>query len=346
MPAENQSGTWLEVALNGPWTRKRQPRIPVTVEEIVEEGIACVAGGAAVVHAHAYDEAAGQQPQNPDVYASIIDGIRRKVDAIVYPTIPAAGLGAQPGALTARQRFAHIEELARRGLLEWAAVDPGSVNFSLYDELLQDAPGFVYLNPEQDIRHGLKLAMRYGLHPSYAIYEPGFARLGATLHWRESCPAPVYRFMFSSGYTFSFPPEDYALTAYLKLLDQVAPGAKWMVAGLQVDVLPMIARAVAEGGHVRVGLEDAPWGSEKSNVEWVREAAQRIENAGSTLATAEEVRAALGVDDGFRWSINLPGDDSHIRMGGPKGSSVERDAVKAELGFAGIADERAGGRRI
>jgi uncharacterized protein (DUF849 family) len=103
--------------------------------------------------------------------------------------------------------------------------------------------------------------------------------------------------MFSSGYTFSFPPEDYALTAYLKLLDQVAPGAKWMVAGLQVDVLPMIARAVAEGGHVRVGLEDAPWGSEKSNVDWVREAAQRIENAGSTLATAEEVRAALGVDD-------------------------------------------------
>jgi len=297
MPAENQSGTWLEVALNGPWTRKRQPRIPVTVEEIVEEGIACVEAGAAVVHAHAYDEATGQQTQNPDVYASIIDGIRRKVDAIVYPTIPAAGLGAQPGALTAQQRFSHVEELARRGLLEWAAVDPGSVNFSLYDELLQDAPGFVYLNPEQDIRHGLKLAMRYGLHPSYAIYEPGFARLGATLHWRESCPAPVYRFMFSSGYTFSFPPEDYALTAYLKLLDQVAPGAKWMVAGLQVDVLPMIARAVAEGGHVRVGLEDAPWGSEKSNVDWVREAAQRIENAGSTLATAEEVRAALGVDD-------------------------------------------------
>jgi len=141
------------------------------------------------------------------------------------------------------------------------------------------------------------LAMRYSLHPSYAIYEPGFARLGATLHWRESCPAPVYRFMFSSGYTFSFPPEDYALTAYLKLLDQVAPGAKWMVAGLQVDVLPMIARAVAEGGHVRVGLEDAPWGSQKSNVEWVREAAKRIENAGSTLATAQEVRAALGVDD-------------------------------------------------
>jgi 3-keto-5-aminohexanoate cleavage enzyme len=297
MAANEQGGTWLEVALNGAWTRERQPRIPVSVKEIVEEGIACVEEGAAIVHAHAYDEATGRQTQDPEVYARIIDGIRSRVDAIVYPTIPAAGLGQEAGTSSARQRFAHIEELARRGLIEWAAVDPGSTNFSLYDELIEDKPGFVYVNSEQDVRHGLSLAMRYRLHPSFAIYEPGFVRLGATLHWRESCPAPVYRFMFSSGYTFSFPPEDYALTAYLKLLDQVAPGAFWMVAGLQVDVLPMIPRAVAEGGHVRVGLEDAPWRSEKSNVQWVREAVQRIENAGGVLAAAQAVRALANKDE-------------------------------------------------
>ena len=47
---------WLEVALNGPWTRKRQPGIPVSVAEIVEQGIACVNAGASIVHVHAYDE--------------------------------------------------------------------------------------------------------------------------------------------------------------------------------------------------------------------------------------------------------------------------------------------------
>jgi 3-keto-5-aminohexanoate cleavage enzyme len=297
MDATGRGGTWLEVALNGAWTRKRQPGIPVTVKQIVEEGIACVKSGAAIVHAHAYDEATGRQTQNADVYASIIDGIRSKVDAIVYPTIPAAGLGAQPGELTAKQRFAHVEELARRGLIEWAAIDPGSTNFSLYDDLREDKPGFVYVNSEADARHGLNLAMRHGLHPSYAIYEPGFVRLGATLHWRESCPAPVYRFMFSSGYTFSFPPEDYALTAYLKLLDQVAPGAQWMVAGLQVDVLPMIPRVIAEGGHVRVGLEDASFGCELSNVQLVERAARRIVDMGGELATAEEVRVAIAPEE-------------------------------------------------
>ena len=297
MQEAGQGKTWLEVALNGPWTRKHQPRIPVSVKEIVAEGIACVQAGAAIVHAHAYDEATGKQTQNPDVYASIIDGIRSKVDAIVYPTIPAPGLGAQAGEQGAQQRFAHVEELARRGLIEWTAIDPGSVNFSLYDDLLADKPGFVYANPEEDIRHGLRLAMRHGLHPSYAIYEAGFVRLGATLHWRESCPAPVYRFMFTSGYTFSFPPEDYALTAYLKLLDQVAPGAQWMIAGLQVDILSMIPRAVAEGGHVRVGLEDATYGCELSNVQLVERAAQKIVDVGGDLATATEVRVAIAPEE-------------------------------------------------
>lgn len=285
--------TWLEVALNGPWTRKRQPRIPITITDIVEEGVACARAGAAIVHVHAYDEATGRQTESPDVYARIIEGIRSKVDAIVYPTIPTTGLDGQAGGLSPQQRFAHIEELARRGLIEWAPIDPGSVNLSLYDDLIEDRPGFVYPNSEQEIRHGLGLARRHGLHPSYAIYEPGFARLGASLHWRESCPAPVYRFMFSSGYTFSFPPEDYGVTAYLKLLDQVAPGAQWMVAGLQVDIMPLIARAVAEGGHVRVGLEDAVHGCGQSNVQLVEQAAKTILICGGELAGAADVRAEL-----------------------------------------------------
>ncbi len=296
MQATEPGNTWLEVALNGPWTRKRQPRMPVSVEEIVEQGIACVKAGAAIVHANAYDAVTGQPAHDPDVYARIIGGIRAQVDAIVYPAVASAGWAAA-GAQPLAQRFAHVEELARRGLIEWMPVDPGSANFSLYDDLLADTPGTVQLNSEEDLRHALKLAMRHGLHPSYGIYEPGFVRLGATLHWRASCPAPVYRLVFTSGFTFSFPPEDYALTAYLKLLDQVAPGAPWMLTGLQADILPMIPRAVAEGGHVRVGLEDAPWGSALTNLQWVEQAAQRIALSGAELATAQEVRAAINPED-------------------------------------------------
>ena len=87
----------------------------------------------------------------------------------------------------------------------------------------------------------------------------------------------------------------------LNLLDQIAPGAQWMVAGLDVDVLPLIPRVVAEGGHVRVGLEDAPFGSTRSNVEWAEAAVRVIDNAGGEVATPEDVRnllAAVEMGDG------------------------------------------------
>lgn len=269
--------TWLEVALNGPWGRERQPKIPVRVADIVAEGVACAREGAAIVHVHAYDEASGRQRDDADIYARIIEGIRAQVDCIVYPTIPFGG------EHTAQTRFAAIEALGRRGLLEWAVVDPGSVNID----------DFVYANPSDHIRHGLGLAAHHRFHPSYAIYEPGFMRVGAKLARAAGVPQPIYRFMFSQGLEFGFPPAKYALDAYLQLLAGVAPGAPWMVAGLAVDVLTLADEAAARGGHVRVGLEDAPLGSDRSNLQWVRAARSAIQGAGSELASAAEVRRAL-----------------------------------------------------
>ena len=86
------------------------------------------------------------------------------------------------------------------------------------------------------------------------------------------------------------------MTAYLNWLDQVAPGCNWMISGLDVDVLPLVPRAVMERGHVRVGREDAPFGCERTNVELVEEAARIIENAGGTLATAADVRIDSSAD--------------------------------------------------
>ena len=63
--------TWLEVALNGSWSRARQPRIPVSVREIVAEGVACASEGAAIVHVHAYDDAGGRLASAADVRAAL-----------------------------------------------------------------------------------------------------------------------------------------------------------------------------------------------------------------------------------------------------------------------------------
>lgn len=285
---------WLEAALNGPWTRELQPGIPIAVDEIVAEGIACAEAGAAIIHVHAFDESTGRQRDDWQIYARIIEGIRSGCDALVYPTIPFPGAMGDPEAMSGAQRFSHTAELAKRGLIECAVVDPGSVQIAAFDRIAEGESGFLYANPGDHILAGLELAAKHGFHPGYAIYEPGFTRLGAALHAAvPGCPRPIYRFMFSAGFAFGFPPEAWALEAHRKLLAETAAGAPWMVAGLRVDITPLIEPAVAAGGHVRVGLEDAPWGSDRSNLDWVRDAVRRIESAGGTPATPDQVRAAL-----------------------------------------------------
>lgn len=282
---------WIEAAVNGPFGRERQPGIPITVEEIVADGIASADAGAAIVHVHAYDPATGRQNDTWQTYARIIEGIRAQRDVIVYPTIPLAG--SSYAAANAERRFAHAEELARRGLLEWTVVDPGSCNFLRFDEADEEASGFIYQNSLVDIREGLRIARAHGLHPGYAIYEPGFTRLGAALAAVAPLPTPIYRFMFSEQFAWGYPPRPQYLDAHLLLLAEAAPGAPWMIAGLGVDVRPLIPEAVRRGGHVRVGLEDAPWGTDLGNREWVEQAADAIRRAGGEPASSGEVRMVL-----------------------------------------------------
>jgi 3-keto-5-aminohexanoate cleavage enzyme len=283
---------WFEAALNGPWSRARQPGIPDTVEAIISEGTACASAGACIIHVHAYD---GGGPQTFDwqIYARIIEGIRAKIDVPVYPSIPSPGNDTGSLVDAAAARFQHIEALAARGLLEFAVIDPGSVNFTELSINSENAPAPTYLNPESHLRHALGLAKRHGFHPAYAIYEPGFARAGAALARAYGVKMPIYRLMFSQTFAFGFPPKPYGLDAHLALLEEEAPGAPWMIAGLGVDIRPLIAQAIRRGGHVRVGLEDAPFGCAMSNVALLEEAVRLARAEGGEPATVGEMRTAL-----------------------------------------------------
>ncbi len=83
----------------------------------------------------------------------------------------------------------------------------------------------------------------------------------------------------------------------MRLLDEAASGAPWMVAGLGVDLGPILAEAVACGGHVRTGLEDARLGTDRSNRALVEDTVRRVRAAGSEPATARQIRDALAAID-------------------------------------------------
>lgn len=290
-----KQGTWLEVALNGPWSKSMQPNIPVLTNDIIAEGIACAAEGAAIIHVHAYDEATGQQSDDAEIYMRIIEGIREVHDVIVYPTIPFQFDAEMMSDESARRRFSAVQTLAERKLIEWTVVDPGSCNLTHLSHIQAQVPGMFYANPDNHIRQGLQVCGEHGVHPGYAIYEPGWIRLGAALaSSMPNVPQPIYRFMFSDELLFGFKPSRWAMEAYLHVLKEEAPGAPWMLAALTADIATLIPDAVELGGHVRVGLEDAPLGDSRSNMQLVAQAVRLISDAGSQIAGVGEVRHELG----------------------------------------------------
>jgi uncharacterized protein (DUF849 family) len=70
-----------------------------------------------------------------------------------------------------------------------------------------------------------------------------------------------------------------------------------MTAGVSADIRPLIRETVRRGGHVRVGLEDAPLGTKASNLEMVEEAVRMVRYHGGEPATPAEMRQALAGHD-------------------------------------------------
>ena len=280
----NTEYVWLEVALNGGAGLAFQPNIPITPEAIIAEGVACAKAGASIIHLHVYDDD-GKPFENADRYALVIEGIRQQCDAIVYPTL---GLSS-----VLEERLAPVKDLAKRGLLEWGVVDPGSVNIAHTSQIAAKADGFLYANPDHHIRALLELSVEDSWRPTYAIYEPGFARLGKALADTVSrVQTPVYRTMFSDNLLFGMAPSEMALHFYAEHLASIAPEAPWMVSGLDANVEPFIPQALELGAHLRVGLEDAPFGCQLSNLDLVERAVQLIENSERSIATPDEIRAS------------------------------------------------------
>ena len=87
--------------------------------------------------------------------------------------------------------------------------------------------------------------------------------------------------------------KDWALDTYRKLHDMCAPHAPLMVAAFGNEPEPLVPAILEAGCHLRVGLEDAPAGSERGNLELVQSAVKMISAAGKTVATPDEIRTEL-----------------------------------------------------
>ena len=91
----------LGVAPNGAYkTARDHPRVPVTLEEIVADAIACRDAGAALFHLHVRD-GEGRHLLDAQAYRDTTEAIRRAVGRtlVVQITTEAAGRYARPAQM-------------------------------------------------------------------------------------------------------------------------------------------------------------------------------------------------------------------------------------------------------
>jgi uncharacterized protein (DUF849 family) len=297
---DKESPLILEVALNGITSPARNPAAPATPTEIATDGLRCMEAGAAIVHTHLDDfflPTAEAAARYLEAYEAIL---QQRPDAILYPTI---ALGD-----TIAERYGHHDILAEAGAIRAGLLDPGSVNLGMMnpDGMPADVD-VVYVTSPSDIAYEMEACHRLRLGPNIAIFEAGYLRVILASLAAGTLPAGAFvKFYFSEGGylgagepMFSPPPIVEALDMYLAMLSRHGGATPaWAVAVLGGSLLDseIADRAVAAGGHLRVGLED--FQDAESNLAEVERARALAERHGRRLATTAETAAILGLPRG------------------------------------------------
>jgi 3-keto-5-aminohexanoate cleavage enzyme len=228
-------------------------------------------------------------------WAPVLD---RFPDTLLYPTMAAGARG-----IPVLTRWAHVEELARRGLGGMTLVDPGSVNIGLTSAGVTPDAAMAgpYQNSYADLEYMFARSGELGAAPSISVFEPGFLRTALTLHRAGRVPpGAMVKLYFGGSLEFGLPPTAVALEAYLELLEP--SDLPWSVAVLGGDVVGcgMAERAIRRGGHVRVGLEDYAGPAVPTDLELVDEVVALVERLGRAPATSAEARKMIGVPGNAR----------------------------------------------
>lgn len=289
----------IEVALNGQTSKEVNPNVPRASMEIAECALACIAGGASIVHTHISDiMVPGEQAA-----AAYLEHFRpilaERPDALVYPTL---GFGA-----TVQEKYAHLRTLAQELRLRIGFVDPGSVNLGGADADGVPLPiDFAYTNTPAEIQWAFELHRSLRLGPSIAVFEPGFLRHALAYHRAGRLPAGAlikfymggdYGYMGQGhkGVSFGLPATPWGLDVYLELLGDCE--LPWSVGVLGGDVFEQdLARhALERGGHLHVGLEDYMGSDKPTNQEIVARSVALCEEVGVPVATATDAGRILGL---------------------------------------------------
>lgn len=254
-------------------TRKMNPHLPVTPEQIAQDVSECADAGASLFHVHARDD-----QERPSLDINIFKTIVRNIKDSAPEVIIQLSTGARAGK-DREDRAAPV-----RLLPEMGSFTTGSNNL----------PGIVYENSPKFIDFLAGVFAETGVKPEIEVFETGMINNALFLEKKGFIKGPLH-FDFVLGAPGSMPA---SVRNLVFLADSIPENATWTVAGIGRHEIPMAAAAIVMGGHVRVGLEDnlfMPDGSPASNAKLVETVVRIAENVGRSIASPDEARRILGL---------------------------------------------------
>ncbi len=275
MPAS----TLITVAPTGAETSKQDvPRLPTTLEELVETAVRCEQAGAGLVHVHVRD--ADHRPSlDPARLRDTVQALREATDLVVQLSTG----GSVHDPLEQRLRVLDAEP-------DSCSLTCGSVNFG--DD--------VFLNPHPFMSELYIAAQEREVVPELELFDLG--QVAAVRRLLDDHGLPFggrVHVDFVTGVPGGMPGTVQALVAGVQALP--AEVTSWSATGIGRAHLPIAAAALAMGGHLRVGMEDnlmlAKGRPVEHNAQLVTRAAALAKLLQRPAMSTTEARELLGVTD-------------------------------------------------
>jgi uncharacterized protein (DUF849 family) len=294
----------ITCALTGGMTVPAQsPAIPVTVAQIVEEGVRAAEAGASVLHLHVREEATGKPVTDLELFATLLSELRERTDAVLQPTT-GGGRG-----MTIEERGSVL-----RFRPEMATFNAGSFNFGIFPTAQRDLPfedwerdylegtrDYIFKNTFADMAYMGRLMAESETRPEIEIYDVGqLFNLRQLI--KDGVLQPPFNLQFVLGVLGANAAEPDQLIHMLRTAERVFGQGQftWSAAGVGYPgEFNLVAMALMLGGNVRVGLEDNLRVSQSqratSNADLVAKAVALAAHFDRTPATPTEARDLLGL---------------------------------------------------
>jgi uncharacterized protein (DUF849 family) len=264
-------------------TRSLTPHVPVSISEIIEEVHSAWEIGITKVHLHARDEQTESPSYKKEIYAAIIEGIRKFAPTLVICV-----------SLSGRT-FNRFEERSQALELEgnlkpdFGSLTLSSLNFNK----------IASINTPEMIQNLAAKMKELGIVPELEAFDAGMINFAKYLIKKELLDPPYYFNLLLGNIACA---QADILYAGIMIRD-LPENSIWSLAGIGEYQLMMNSVAIAIGGGVRVGLEDNIWYDNSrtklaSNTDLIKRINVLAEANDRKIMSSEEFRQKMNLESG------------------------------------------------